>query len=91
MKLPKLPSKDELAVKFINYPTLNSVFCLILYERWFRLVILAALLFAPLLLLSILKVWTVTPKEFRPVVKISGLDFVQVANHCRQRCPFGQA
>ncbi|MSU63410.1 MAG: hypothetical protein EXS31_13615 [Pedosphaera sp.] len=72
-----LPTKDEFALKLINYPMLNSVLCLLIYERMFRLAFFAALLFIPLVLLSILKVWRTTPAGFIPEVKVSGIDFVQ--------------
>src|SRR5262245_27447373 len=77
MRFFKLPSKDELATKLINYPALNSVLCLILYETWFRVAFFGVLLLIPLGLLFILKVWRITPADFQPVVKISGLDLVQ--------------
>jgi predicted Zn-dependent protease len=37
-------------------------------------------LFVPLLFLFILKVWRVTPADFQPVVKVSGLDLVQASS-----------
>src|SRR5687767_1892655 len=80
MIFSKLPSKEELATKLISYPTLNSVLCLILYEFWFRVAFFAALLFLPLMTLFLLKVWRVTPADFQPVVKISGLDLVQASS-----------
>ena len=43
----KLPSKEKLALKLINYPALNSLVCLILYELWFRVALFAALLLDP--------------------------------------------
>ncbi|MCI0535759.1 MAG: hypothetical protein L0Z50_11090 [Verrucomicrobiales bacterium] len=80
MIFSKLPSKDELATKLINHPAINSVVCLILYEVWFRVAFFGALLFVPLLTLFLLKVWRVTPADFQPVVKISGLDLVQASS-----------
>src|SRR5436853_6723305 len=80
MIFSKLPPKDKLAVKFINYPALNSLICLVLYERWFRVFFFGMLLLAPLLLLFILPVWRVSPADFQPPVKISGLDLVQASS-----------
>jgi len=77
MILPKLPSKDQLDVKLTNYPVLNSVLSLILYEWVFRLVFFGGLLFVPVLFLFVFKVWRATPADFQPVVKISGLDLIQ--------------
>jgi tetratricopeptide (TPR) repeat protein len=77
MKIFSLPPKEELASKLLDYPTLNSILCLLLYERLFRWAFVGGLLFVPLFLGFVLKIWTVSPAGFVPVVKMSGLDFVQ--------------
>src|SRR5687768_472360 len=82
MKFSK-PSKEKLAIQFINYPALNSLVCLILYERSFRITFFGALLLVPLVLLCALKVWPATPAHFQPLVKVSALDWVQ-ANSLRR-------
>src|SRR5689334_6947959 len=73
----KLPEKDVLAAKLIDYPLLNSMLRMLLYEKLFRLALagLFVLLFSTGLFIA--KIWTVSPAGFSPKIRISGLDYVQ--------------
>lgn len=50
---------------------------LIYYTRWLRLGLLCVLLILVTVPLGLVKIWTVTPLDFNPVVKISLLDKLQ--------------
>jgi hypothetical protein len=77
MPFPRLPEKELLRQKLDNYPAINAVVCLLLYEKWFRLAFFTALLLIPVGILFVIKAWTTTPKGFDQPVKVSGLDLVQ--------------
>ncbi len=68
-----LPTKDELGAKLLNYPLLR----LLLYEGWFRLAFAGFVLLFIFLGLFLPKIWRVSEPDFRPVIKVSGLDLVQ--------------
>jgi tetratricopeptide (TPR) repeat protein len=55
-----------------------SVFLrLLLFKVWFRVAVVGFVLLLVFLALFLPKMWTATPRGFRPAVKISGLDVVQ--------------
>jgi len=64
--------KRELAQK-----TQSPFLRLLIFNPWFRLVIVGFLLFCIAVGLCIPKIWTVSPDHFSPTIKISGLDWVQ--------------
>lgn len=65
--------KEKISLKLIYSPFLR----LVIFNKWFR----AAFLFlaggALFLSLYLPKIWTVSPDDFLPVVKVSGLDMAQ--------------
>jgi predicted Zn-dependent protease len=73
----KLPEKDVLAAKLIDYPLLNSILRMLLYERLFRVILVLLVLLLGGTGLFLAKIWTASPKGFDPVIKLSGLDYVQ--------------
>jgi hypothetical protein len=74
-----LPSKDVLANRLVNYPTINAVLCLVLYEPKFRWALLLLLTIATALPLTVARIWPATPKGFTPRIKVSVLDLFQAA------------
>src|ERR1044072_8058027 len=76
-KLFRLPEKDALAAQLVDYPILNSLLRMFLYERLFRIALIGLILMAVSMAMFTLKVWTATPKGFSPRIKLSGLDLVQ--------------
>ncbi|MBI2924802.1 MAG: hypothetical protein HYY24_03750 [Verrucomicrobia bacterium] len=66
-------NKDELAVKLERFPLLRQM----LFEFWFRVIVLCGLLGVIFLALFLPKMWVTSPAGFLPVVKVSGLDFAQ--------------
>lgn len=65
--------KYELANKLVYYPMLR----LILFNKWFRIAVVAFFCCVILGLISIPKIWRVTPRGFSPVIKISIIDYFQ--------------
>jgi tetratricopeptide (TPR) repeat protein len=55
----------------------SSTLRVLLYDLWFRIAAVLGLLVFVLLVLFLPKIWTSTPPDFLPVVKVSGLDKVQ--------------
>ncbi len=66
-------SDTDVRSKFIKTGTLSVLY----YDVWFRLAAMAFILVGVLLAAGLPKIWTVTPDGFLPVIRISGLDFVQ--------------
>ena len=66
-------SKHVLAERLRDYPLLR----LLVFKKWFRVAVLAFVLLVGFLALFLPKIWTVTPRHFKPEIKISGLDVVQ--------------
>src|SRR5688572_10941122 len=77
LKFLRLPDKDALAGKLIDYPLLDSILRVLLYERLFRIALVGLLLLIVATSLFVTKFITVSPKNFTPVFKISGLDYLQ--------------
>lgn len=67
------PNKEELGVKLERFPLLRQM----LFEFWFRVIMLCGAGGALLFGLSLPKVWVTSPKDFLPVIKVSGLDLLQ--------------
>jgi hypothetical protein len=65
--------KAELLNRFNKYPFLR----LLISEAWFRVAVVGFVLFVVGFFLFVLKIWTVSPPDFKPEVKVSGLDLVQ--------------
>ena len=55
----------------------SSTLRVLLYDLWFRIAAVLVLLVFVLLVVLLPKIWTSTPSDFLPVVKVSGLDKVQ--------------
>jgi hypothetical protein len=68
-----LPTKEELGAKLLDYPLLRQL----LYERWFRLAFALFALVFVFLALFLPKIWRTSSPDFRPVIKVSGLDLLQ--------------
>jgi hypothetical protein len=68
-----LPTKEELGAKLLDYPLLRQL----VFERWFRLAFACFILIFIFLALFLPKIWRTSTPEFRPVIKVSGLDLVQ--------------
>ena len=71
--MKRLPSKEQLAAKLLEYPLLR----LLLFERWFRVAFAGLALLLVFLALFLPKIWRASDPEFRPVIKVSGLDLMQ--------------
>jgi hypothetical protein len=65
--------KSALAEKLIRFPLLR----LLVLEFWFRLAFLGFVLLLVFLALFLPRIWRVSPRGFRPVIKVSGLDVMQ--------------
>jgi predicted Zn-dependent protease len=68
-----LPIQEQLKDKLVEFPLLRVLF----YERWFRVAFGAFVFIFIFLGLFLPKIWRTTPKNFNPVVKVSGLDLLQ--------------
>ena len=55
----------------------SSILRVLLYDLWFRIAAVLILLVFLLLVLFLPKIWTSTPPDFLPVIRVSGLDKVQ--------------
>ena len=77
LRFPRLPDKDQLGEKLVNYPVLNSLLRMLLYERLFRFAFIGLLLLLCGTGIFVAKIITASPKGFTPPIKISGLDYVQ--------------
>ncbi len=74
-RLPDLNQAKEVPPKFYEHATLLVLF----YDRWFRF---AAILFVLALIIvgmMLPRIWRVTPAHM-PIVRISGLDFMEAAS-----------
>lgn len=73
----KTERKEAIASRLVEHPALFMLARALLFGWWFRFFFAFALL-APVALVGLVaKLWRVTPPGFEPVVRISGLDFVQ--------------
>jgi tetratricopeptide (TPR) repeat protein len=68
-----LPSREELGAKLLDYPLLRQL----LFERWFRIAFALFVCVFVFFGLFLPKIWRTSPANFRPVIKVSGLDLVQ--------------
>ncbi|HNQ87758.1 MAG TPA: hypothetical protein PKM73_03890 [Verrucomicrobiota bacterium] len=75
-----LPSGRRLKMKLGKHLTYAPFIKLLLFSFWFRLVVLALAGVAFIVVLLFPKMWTSTPKDFVPVVKVSLLDKIQAFN-----------
>jgi predicted Zn-dependent protease len=66
-------NKEELGVRLERFPLLRQM----LFEFWFRVIVLCGVGGALGLGLALPKIWVTSPKGFLPVIKVSGLDLVQ--------------
>ncbi len=55
----------------------NPLIHLLVYEPWFRAVVVCFFFFLLFLGLFLPKIWRASPKGFLPIIKVSGLDIVQ--------------
>ncbi|HNQ90442.1 MAG TPA: tetratricopeptide repeat protein [Verrucomicrobiota bacterium] len=72
-----LPTKDEFAARFARHPWAEQTVLVFLYDRRFRWVIILAALVALAITLCLLRIWRVTPPDFKPPVRINVLDLFQ--------------
>lgn len=70
-------TKEKIASWFFRFPSLCMLVRTLLYSVWFQLCFLGLLLLPLLLMLVLAKIWRTTPKGFLPVVRISGVDWLQ--------------
>ncbi len=69
--------KEAMARKFVGHTALFMLVRALLFSWWFRYFFLCVLL-APFVLAGfVVKLWRVTPPDFKPEVRISGLDYFQ--------------
>ena len=76
-KWPKLPSKAALGERFADYPLLNAIVRMLVYEPLFRIAFVGLLILAVAIAGFVAKTWTASPPGFSPVVKLSALDYIQ--------------
>src|SRR5437899_6923621 len=69
-------NKDELGTRLERFPLLRQM----LYETWFRVIVLVGVLGAVGMALFLPKIWVTSPKGFLPVVRVSGLDMLQACS-----------
>jgi hypothetical protein len=67
-----------LGERFLQYPVLNAVVRLLVFEPRFRVAFLAGIVFFAALVAFVALRWTTSPAGFKPVVKVSALDMLQV-------------
>lgn len=83
MELPLTPERGQpptspWSKEALHYRWAGSPFLLLLlFSKWFRLVLLAVVLAAIAAAVLLPKIWRVTPEGVRPEVKISLLDYAQ--------------
>jgi tetratricopeptide (TPR) repeat protein len=65
--------KKRLSSRLVNWPMLR----LLLFDPWFRLVLVGLLFGSLVLALALPRIWRTTPSGFKPIVRVSGLDVVQ--------------
>ncbi len=70
-------TKDRIAKAFLEWPVIHMLVRAILFSVWFRLVFFGLLLLPLVLAAALAKIWRATPAGFRPVVRISCLDWLQ--------------
>jgi hypothetical protein len=70
-------TKDRIASRFLELPILHMLVRSLLYSVWFRLFFLAFLSLPVVLPLALTKIWRTTPAGFQPIVRISGIDWMQ--------------
>lgn len=73
----KAERKEAIASRFVERPALFMLVRALLFSWWFRLSFALALLTPLALAGMVAKLWRVTPPDFQPVVRISGLDVLQ--------------
>jgi predicted Zn-dependent protease len=73
----EIPSRRSLKRKLSNALIYSPFIRLLLFNFWFRLAFGAAFCLAIFTALYVPKIWTASPPDFLPVVKISGLDKTQ--------------
>ena len=73
----KVETKDALASRYLEYPLIHMFVRAVLFSAAFRLCLIALFLGAISLGLFLTKMWRVTPPGVSPVVRISGLDWIQ--------------
>ena len=71
--LSKTRLRRKLEPKVIYSPFIR----LVLFNTWFQLAFGALVLVAVFIALYLPKIWLVSPDQFRPEVKVSGLDLTQ--------------
>src|SRR6188768_3159858 len=64
---------DEISVVLMRSPLLRVV----VFDRWFRLILVILLVGALALALYFPRIWRMTPDNFAPEVKVSALDLTQ--------------
>lgn len=75
-----LPSGRRLKMKLGKHLTYAPFIKLLLFSFWFRWVVFALAGVALVVALLLPRMWTTTPKDFMPVIKVSLLDRIQAFN-----------
>ena len=70
-------SRKSLKRKISLYLIYSPFLRLVLFNKWFRAAFLALLAAGVFLALFLPRLWTSSPDDFQPVVKVSGLDLTQ--------------
>ena len=73
----KVETKDAIASRYLEYPLIHMFVRAVLFSAGFRFCLIALCLGAISGGLFLTKMWRVTPPGFSPVVRISGLDWIQ--------------
>lgn len=93
LKLPHVPSKDEMGALLIDHPFFNSIIRVLLFDRLFRTLVVGGVVLVLAVGLFVAKLRTATPPGFEPEIKLSGLNLVQTwfkTRTARQQVANGQ-
>jgi hypothetical protein len=73
IRMKKILDSDWFVLLLAEKPFLRRLF----FDFWFRMAFLAFIFLAIFLALSLPRIWLTTPSGFKPVIRISALDWVQ--------------
>ncbi len=77
LKLPHIPTKEEMGALLIDHPFFNSIIRVLLFDRLFRALVVGGVVLVLAVGLFVAKLRTATPPGFEPQIKLSGLNLVQ--------------
>jgi hypothetical protein len=79
--------KEKLALKFGDAGLLR----VLLFNVWFRWALLFVILATLVMFVGLLKIWTTSPPDFAPVIKVSWLDLIQARSMKKTALEYAKA